>query len=186
MDVRANPAPLGLAAFALTTWVFGMVNAGWYAFAAGIAIILAVALVFGGLVEIIAGIWATARGDGLAATAFLSYGAFWWALVLLVVVFGMALTGPLYAWFLLLWAAVFFVVWLASFPGSLHVLLIVKALWIGFALLAIGAFSGNAVITHIGGYVELVAAVLAFYAFAAAVVNQAHGRALLPHVGQPM
>jgi uncharacterized protein len=153
MDVRANPAPLGLAAFALTTWVFGMVNAGWYAFAAGIAIILAVALVFGGLVEIIAGIWAT---------------------------------GPLYAWFLLLWAAVFFVVWLASFPGSLHVLLIVKALWIGFALLAIGAFSGNAVITHIGGYVELVAAVLAFYAFAAAVVNQAHGRALLPHVGQPM
>ncbi len=177
---RAHTAPLGLAALALTTWMWSMLNAGWYSMA-GLGFILALALAYGGLMQVIAGLWEYRRGNTLAGTAFLSYGAFWWAAAVFGARFSGGATRPLVAWALLLWGAIFFIVWLAGLRRDILTMLVYLALWIMFALLAIGLFSATAAITHLGGYVGLIAAVLALYAAAARLVNHCHGRSVLPY-----
>jgi uncharacterized protein len=78
-----NPGPLGLAEFALTTWLLSMINAGWYS-GDSMGLVLAVALAYGGTAQALAGLMEIPRGNTFGATAFLSYGAFWWSLALFV------------------------------------------------------------------------------------------------------
>ena len=73
----SNPAALGLAAFALTTWLLSMINAGWFS-GDSMGMVLAVALAYGGTAQALAGLMEIPRGNTFGATAFLSYGAFWW------------------------------------------------------------------------------------------------------------
>ena len=73
----SNPAPLGLAGFALTTWLLSMINAGWFS-GESMGLVLACALAYGGTAQAIAGMMELPRGNTFGATAFLSYGAFWW------------------------------------------------------------------------------------------------------------
>ncbi len=178
MNVKADPAPLGLAAFAMATWLLGMLNAGWYSMA-GLGLVYALALAFGGGMQIVAGMMEYGRGNTFGTTAFLSYGAFWWTLALAGWLFAGA-PHAIVAWLFLLWGVLFFYLWLAAVQRELGIMLVFLGLWITFILLAIGAFSTVAAITHLGGYAGLATAILAFYASAAQLLNSCYGRTVLP------
>ena len=180
MDGKANPTPLALAAFAATTWVFGMLTAGWYS-SSSLGVILALALAFGGAIQIVAGVMEWSRGNTLATTGFLAYGGFWWTAALLLWHGTGPLSSPLVGWAVLLWGVIFFIVWLAALRHELIAMLLWLFLWIAFVVLAIGAFSGASAIVHLGGYAALITAIIAFYGMAARLVNDCHGRTVIPY-----
>jgi succinate-acetate transporter protein len=179
----ANPAPLGLAAFALTTWLLSMINAGWFS-ADSMGLVLACALAYGGSAQAIAGIMELPRGNSFGATAFLSYGAFWWSFALFVLFLHGQAPAAFVGWYLFLWGVFTFYMWLATFRSPRALQFIFLALWITFALLALGEWTGLSLMRMAGGYMGLVTAALAFYLSAAEVINEVHGRVVLP-VGEP-
>jgi succinate-acetate transporter protein len=179
----ANPAPLGLTGFALTTWMLSMVNAGWYT-GAGVSLVLACAFAFGGTAQFVAGLMELPRGNTFGVVAFCSYGAFWWTFALFVEFFAAKVPPHFVAWWLLMWGVFTFYMWIGTLALNRAVQLVFLALWITFFLLAAGDFTGSAFVQHAGGYVGLVTAVLAFYLAAAEVINETHGRTVLP-VGAP-
>ncbi|CAD6546483.1 acetate uptake transporter [Paraburkholderia metrosideri] len=179
----ANPAPLGLAAFALTTWLLSMINAGWFS-ADSMGLVLACALAYGGSAQAIAGIMELPRGNSFGATAFLSYGAFWWSFALFVLFLHGQVPAAFVGWYLFLWGVFTFYMWLATFRSPRALQFIFLALWITFALLALGEWTGLSLMRMAGGYMGLVTAALAFYLSAAEVINEVHGRVVLP-VGEP-
>lgn len=182
LNLKANPAPLGLAGFALTTWMLSMMNAGWYP-AAGIGLVLALAFAYGGLAQLVAGILEYANGNTFGTVAFFSYGAFWLSFALFAGYYGKGVPGPFVAWYLLMWGFFTFYMWLGAIKINTALNLVFLALWLTFVLLAAGAF-GVGSLTQIGGYVGLITALLAFYASAAQVINEVHGKVVLP-LGMP-
>jgi len=182
-NTLANPAPLGLAAFALTTWLLSMINAGWFS-ADSMGLVLACALAYGGSAQAIAGIMELPRGNSFGATAFLSYGAFWWSFALFVLFLHGQVPAAFVGWYLFLWGVFTFYMWLATFRSPRALQFIFLALWITFALLALGEWTGLSLMRMAGGYMGLVTAALAFYLSAAEVINEVHGRVVLP-VGEP-
>lgn len=179
----ANPAPLGLTGFALTTWMLSMVNAGWYS-GDSVPLVLATAFAYGGTAQFAAGLMEMPRGNTFGFVAFCSYGAFWWTFALFVKFFAAKVPGGFVAWWLLAWGVFTFYMWIGSLPLNRAVQLVFLVLWITFFLLAAGDFTGNAVLTHAGGYFGLLDALLAAYLAAADVINETHGRIVLP-VGAP-
>jgi succinate-acetate transporter protein len=173
----ANPGPLGLAGFALTTWMLSMINAGWYT-ATDMGIVLALALAYGGLAQLVAGVMEFPRGNTFGTVAFFSYGAFWLSFAFFVQFFSKGVEGTYVGWYLLMWGIFTFYMWLATFKGDRILMLVFLALWLTFVLLALGAF-GVSGFTQIGGYVGLITAILAFWASAAGVINEASGRTVL-------
>jgi len=179
----SNPAPLGLAGFALTTWLLSMINAGWFS-ADGMNLVLAVALAYGGTAQIIAGVMELPRGNTFGATAFVSYGAFWWSFALFVLFLHDKVPAAFVGWYLFLWGVFTFYMWLASLRSARALQLIFLALWITFFLLAAGEWTGMGILHVAGGYVGLITAILAFYLSAAEVINESHQRMVLP-IGAP-
>jgi succinate-acetate transporter protein len=179
----SNPAPLGLAGFALTTWLLSMINAGWFS-ADGMNLVLAVALAYGGTAQIIAGVMELPRGNTFGATAFVSYGAFWWSFALFVLFLHDKVPAAFVGWYLFLWGVFTFYMWVASLRSARALQLIFLALWITFFLLAAGEWTGVSVLHVAGGYVGLITAILAFYLSAAEVINESHQRMVLP-IGAP-
>lgn len=179
----SNPAPLGLAGFALTTWLLSMINAGWFSGEA-MGMVLAVALAYGGTAQMIAGVMELPRGNTFGATAFVSYGAFWWSFALFVLFLHDKVPGAFVGWYLFMWGVFTFYMWLGSLKSPKALQLIFLALWITFFLLAAGEWTGSAALHKAGGYVGLVTALLAFYLSAAEIINDNQGRAVLP-VGAP-
>ena len=179
----ANPAPLGLFGFALTTWLLSMINAGWFS-PAGMGMILAMAFAFGGTAQFIAGVLEMPRGNTFGFVAFCSYGAFWWSFALFAEFLGKGVTGGMVGWYLFLWGIFTAVLWAASVALSRATFLIFFALTITFFLLAFGAWSGAGWLTTIGGYFGLLTAIFAGYLGAADVINETLGRVVLP-VGAP-
>ena len=192
----ANPAPLGLVAFALTTWLFSMVNSGWYD-AKSMSVVLPMALVYGGAVLAIAGILSYFRGNTFATVAFLSYGAFYISLVSYLGVFGVAepaagaagaAAGSVPApapisfvgWYLIVWCAFTFYMWIASFRHNMVLQVVFLAWWITLALLAVGDWGGWHGVYYAGGYAGLVTAAVAAYLSAAEMINGEWGRTVLP------
>lgn len=175
----SNPAPLGLAGFALTTWMLSMINAGWFD-GNSMGMVLALAFAYGGTAQIIAGVLELPRGNTFGTTAFVSYGSFWWSFALFVVFFHDKVPAAFVGWYLLMWGIFTFYMWLATFRANTALQLVFLALWITFFLLAAGEWTGSAAIHHAGGYVGLVTAVLAFYLSAAEVINEAYGHSVLP------
>ncbi len=175
----ANPAPLGLFGFALTTWMLSMINAGWVS-ATGMGMILALAFAFGGTAQFVAGLLEMPRGNTFGMVAFCGYGAFWWSFALFVEFFGKAVPAGVVGWYLFLWGGFTFLLWLATFVLSRATFLVFLALWVTFMLLAFGAWSGAAWLTVLGGYLGLVTAILATYVGAADVINETTGRVVLP------
>ena len=180
----ANPAPLGLAGFAATTFILSVINANLVSLAGGVGGVLAVALAYGGIAQLLAGMWEFRAGNTFGAAAFGSYGAFW------ISVFVLFRIGPpvshagfslyLYAW------TIFTVIMLVASLRTSGVLVAVFAmLAITFFLLAIG----NANLTgvqetntaiKIGGWTGLITAALAWYGVLAIVTNSTFGRDVLP------
>ncbi|RKP50795.1 acetate uptake transporter [Trinickia fusca] len=175
----SNPAPLGLAGFAFTTWMLSMVNAGWYS-ADALGLVLALAFAFGGTAQMIAGVMEFPRGNTLGTVAFLSYGAFWWSFALFAALLGSKVPESFVGWYLFVWGVFTFYMWIASLHTSTSVQLVFLSLWITFLLLAVGAWAGSTIATQIGGYAGLVTAILAFYASAAMVINESLGHTVLP------
>jgi succinate-acetate transporter protein len=180
---KADPAPLGLAGFALTTLLLSVINAGWVKDAGAISLVIACALAYGGLGQIIAGVWEFRNGNTFGGTAFSSYGGFWFSFAVFVVVFAGADPGKELGWYLLAWGFFTFYMWIATRKHAWPVMVTFLLLWITFVLLAIGAFGGAAAgegLTAIGGYVGILTAIAAWYASAQNIINEAWGN-ILPH-----
>jgi succinate-acetate transporter protein len=158
--------------------MLSMVNAGWYG-AASVPLVLALAFAFGGTAQFAAGLLELPRGNTFGFVAFCSYGAFWWSFALFVQFYAAHVPAAFVGWYLFMWGVFTFYMWLGSLALNRAVSYIFLALWITFLLLAIGAW-GVAAATMIGGYAGLVTAVLALYVSAAEIINETHGRAVLP------
>ena len=179
----SNPAPLGLAGFALTTWLLSMINAGWFSGDA-MGMVLAVAMAYGGTAQIIAGVMELPRGNTFGATAFVSYGAFWWSFALFVLFLHAKVPGAFVGWYLFMWGVFTFYMWLGTWRAARALQLIFLALWITYFLLAAGEWTGIAGLHTAGGYTGLLTALLAFYLSAAEIINEGHKRVVLP-LGAP-
>ena len=180
----ADPAPLGLAGFAMTTFALSLSNADIWGPAAASA--LALALVYGGGVQLLAGMWEFVRKNTFGALAFSSYGAFW---ISYYVLGKFVLTGASAAdaqiaasTFLLGWTIFTFYAMIASLRVSGAVAAVFVLLTVTFVLLTIGAFQANTTLTHWGGYIGIATAAAAWYASFAGVVNETFKKPLIPTV----
>jgi uncharacterized protein len=162
----ANPAPLGLSGFALTTWMLSMVNAGWFT-GASVPLVLACAFAFGGTAQFAAGLMEMPRGNTFG---FVAYAA--------------TVPPGFVGWWLVMWGVFTFFMWFASLALNRAVQLVFLALWITFFLLGAADLFALPSLHQAGGYTGLVTAALAFYLAAAEVINETHGRAVLP-IGAP-
>lgn len=178
----ANPAPLGLAAFAMTTFVLSMFNANLVD-EKGIPVVLGLALAYGGIVQLLAGMWEFRTGNTFGAVAFCSYGAFWLSFWALEVFYAKSIAGNVgHSVGLFLWSWAIFTAYMtvAALRVNGAVLLVFVLLTATFILLAIGASGAHTTITHWGGYVGLATAAAAWYASFATVTNSTFGRTVLP------
>jgi succinate-acetate transporter protein len=173
----ADPAGLGLAAFALTTFVLSFANAGWIP-GGGVAV-LGLALFYGGIGQVIAGVWEFANKNTFGATAFTSYGLFWMAAWFLLTS-GNKFDNAGLGLFFLAWAIFTLYMTFAAIRTTISILLVFIVLTLTFVFLAIGAFAASDTLTHIGGYLGVLTALLAFYGSFAAVINSTFGRVVLP------
>jgi succinate-acetate transporter protein len=193
----ADPAPLGLAAFALTTFLLSAANAGWMTSATGNAW-LGYAFAYGGLCQLLAGMWEFRNRNVFGATAFATYGGFWIGLglwVLLVANAGpktpllaaayAAETGKDLGWILLAFAIfnTYMLIW--SSQVNLAVFAVFLTLEATEILLFIGFFANNSGIHKFGGYIGVLTAVVAWYTSSAGVINGMKGRVVAP-VGGPL
>jgi succinate-acetate transporter protein len=179
----ADPGPLGLAGFAGTTFVLSMINANLVSIK-GIGAVLGLALVYGGLAQLLAGMWEFRTGNTFGAVAFSSFGAFWISYYILVRTTPAALLThhaiSLYLW---MWAIFTTYMFLASLRTTAAVSLVFLLLSVTFILLAIGEMGGgHPSITHAGGWVGIFTAIAAWYASFAAVINSTFGRVIAPVV----
>ncbi|MGH2833758.1 MAG: acetate uptake transporter [Solirubrobacteraceae bacterium] len=180
----ANPAPLGLAAFAMTTFVLSMFNSNLVN-EKGLPVVLGLALVYGGIVQVLAGLWEFRTGNTFGAVAFCSYGAFWISFWALNVFYAKQIGGNAgHAVGLYLWSWAIFTAYMtiAALRTNGAVLLVFALLTATYILLAIGAVGDHATVTHWGGYLGIATAVAAWYASFAAVVNSTFGRVIAPMV----
>ena len=188
----ADPAPLGLAAFALTTFLLSVANAKWMNDATGLAW-LPYAFAYGGLAQLLAGMWEFRNRNVFGATAFATYGSFWIGLALWVRLVATAapphgvaalayasLVGKDLAWILLAFAIfnTYMLIW--STQVNAAVFAVFLTLEITEIVLFIGFFSNNVSTIKVGGYVGIVTAATAWYASAGLVIAGMKGRQVLP------
>ncbi|TDD63598.1 hypothetical protein E1293_42905 [Actinomadura darangshiensis] len=182
----ADPAPLGLAAFALTTFLLSAKNAGW---TDGTDAWLGYALAYGGLVQLLAGMWEFRNRNVFGSTAFSSYGGFWIGLGLYVILVAGDTTPAQEAndlgWILLAFAIFNTYMMLWATQVNQAVLAVFVTLEATEIILFIGQFSTSESTIKIGGYIGVLTAICAWYASAAGVINGMMGRTFLG-VGKPM
>jgi succinate-acetate transporter protein len=183
----ANPAPLGLAGFGLTTVVLSCINANLLPASAATAVV-PLAFAFGGVAQIIAGILEYVNGNTFGTVAFTSYGLFWWWYAFMVWTIGAGWIKPPapvgVATVLLMWGVFTLYMWIATFRANKGVWSVFLLLWITFFLLAAGDY-GWAAGKIIGGWFGLATGGAALYVSFAEVTNGAFGRTVLP-LGGPI
>ena len=180
----ANPAALGLVGFGLTTVLLSLVNSGLMP-PGGEAVVIPLALTYGGLIQIIAGIMEFRLGNTFGMTAFLSYGAFWWwfAVMLLLNKGGLidlSAAGPAVGVALGLWGVLTLYLTVSAFRVSWVVFAVFMTLWVTFFLLGAGAALKAPDLTHDGGLLGLLCGTLAVYGSFAITTNATFGRTVLP------
>ena len=179
----ADPAPLGLAAFALTTFVLSMFNADLVD-RRSLPVVLGLALAYGGGAQLLAGMWEFRKGNTFGATAFSSYGAFWISYWAYVTFFAKdvpaAQAGSAAGLFLIAWGIFTTYMWLASLRTTAAVSLVFLLLAVTFIVLGIGEAGGNDSVVKLGGWLGLATAVAAWYASFAGVTNFTFKREVLP------
>jgi succinate-acetate transporter protein len=179
----ADPAPLGLAAFALTTFVLSLVNSGLIPKGAE-PVVFGLALAYGGVGQFAAGMWEFRKGNTFGATAFSSYGAFWvsfWALVTFYLKGLGNDAGVAVGWYLIAWGIFTTIMFIASFRTTAGLVLLFALLAATFYVLGIGKIAESTGIGHLGGYLGIITAVVAWYCALAAVASSTFGKALLPN-----
>jgi len=180
----ANPAALGLVGFGLTTVLLSLINAGVLP-EGGEGVVIPLALAYGGLIQIIAGVMEFRLGNTFGTTAFLSYGAFWWWFALLLIfahtgIIDISQAGPTVGVALLLWGLLTLYLWIGTFRLPRILFFIFLALWVTFLLLGIGAAMGQPSLHRLGGWLGLLTGLLAIYGSFAIVTNATWGRSVLP------
>jgi len=179
----ADPAPLGLAGFAMTTVVLSVVN-GDLIPAALATVVLPLALFYGGLVQLLAGMWEFVRNNTFGALAFSSFGAFWLAYAgyARFIVPGLPKSTAFQATglFLAVWGVFTLYMLVASLRTTAAVALVFLTLFVTFGILASGELAQNHQIVKIGGYVGILTGAVAWYASFAGVTNATWKRTVLP------
>ncbi|MCL6452639.1 MAG: acetate uptake transporter [Alicyclobacillus sp.] len=175
----ADPGPLGLAGFGITTCILSLINAHVTSSDA-LGVVLGLALVYGGAGQLLAGMWEFRKGNTFGATAFSSYGAFWIAFY--VIMHAGAPKAGLGV-FLLFFGILTFYLWFGTFYLNKALFYVFLTLWVAFGLLALNGF--GLMSSDAGGWVGLLCGLLALYTSAATVINTTAGHTVLP-VGKPM
>lgn len=184
--VLANPAPLGLLGFGLTTILLNLANANVYSLSSPV---LAMGIFYGGFAQIIAGLLEFRKGNTFGMTAFLSYGFFWESFVFIFILPGLtglsgfAPSASALGYYLFFWGLFTFMMFIGTLRKNGALMAVFGTLFILFWLLAIGFWtsasptSGLAIFT---GYEGILCGLLAFYTAAAEVLNDTYGRSVLP------
>ena len=180
----ADPAPLGLAAFALTTFLLSAANAGWAKNTSG-ADWLGYAFAYGGFVQLLAGMWEFRNRNVFGATAFSTYGGFWIGLGLWATLVHAPAGAKDVGWILLAFAIFNTYMLLFATQLNMAVFLVFLTLELTEIFLFIGILGGNTTIVKIGGVIGIVTAFAAWYASAAGVINGIKGKQVFP-VGGPL
>ncbi len=176
----ADPGPLGLAAFAGTTFVLSIFNANLVN-PAGTPVVLGLALAYGGIAQLLAGMWEFRTGNTFGAVAFTSFGAFWISFYLLLkVVPATAATDSAIAVYLYMWAIFTTYMFVASLRSTAAIALVFFLLAVTFFLLGIANAGADKSILHVAGWTGLATAIAAWYASFARVLNSTWGRVVLP------
>jgi succinate-acetate transporter protein len=179
----ADPGPLGLAAFALTTFVLSMFNSKLMG-SAGEPVVFGLALAYGGLAQLLAGMWEFRTGNTFGATAFASYGAFWLSFWAFVQFYEKSVpekvAGHAIGLYLIAWGIFTAYMFIASLRTTAAIALVFLLLTATFLLLGIGNARASDNIVKLGGYVGLVTAAAAWYASFAGVANSTFKRVVLP------
>ena len=180
-DTTANPAPLGLLGFGMTTVLLNLHNAGLFPLD---AMILAMGIFYGGCAQIIVGIMEWKKNNTFGTTAFTSYGLFWLTLVALIILpqtgyavkpNAMAMTA-----YLAMWGLFTFVLFIGTFKLNRALQVVFGSLTVLFFLLAIGDITGNHTIKTIAGYEGIFCGFSAIYTGLAQVLNEVYGRTIAP------
>ena len=185
-DTTANPAPLGLLGFGMTTVLLNLHNAGFYELN---SMILGMGIFYGGIAQVIAGIMEWRKKNTFATTAFISYGFFWLTFVALVVlpkmVTGIVPAKPeAMAAFLGLWGVFTAVMFVGTLKLSRALQFVFGSLTVLFFLLVAVKLGENPALEHFTGYEGIVCGLAAIYTGLAQVLNELYGRTVLP-LGQP-
>ncbi len=187
----ANPAPLGLSAFALTTFVLSSINAGFIVPSVGVGtnIVVGLALFYGGLAQLLAGMWEFKAGNTFGATAFSSYGGFWLALGFVFVPgsgildsFAKSPTAlhPALGLFLLGWTIFTGLMFLGTLRLTMGLIALFGLLFLTFLALTIAELGGGVTFTVLGGWLGIITALVAWYNALAGVLAAHRGVFSLP------
>ena len=183
--VVADPAPLGLSAFALTTFVLTSTYAGFFSDKAG-GVAVAVALFYGGLAQLCAGMWEFRRNNTFGATAFTSYGAFWLSYAAILIPGTGILTAitpvihQALGVYLLGWTIFTGLMFLGTFRLNLALMAVLGLLFLTFLLLTIGELGPSTLAHQIGGYLGVLTAIAAWYTALAGVLTSIRSPLQLP------
>lgn len=180
-DGIANPAPLGLCAFGMTTVLLNIHNAGVFEMN---SMILGMGIFYGGLAQVIAGVIEAKKNNTFGLTAFTSYGFFWLSLVGLIVM-------PKLGWvnapdenamvaYLSIWGLFTLLLFFGTLRLNRALQFVFASLTVLFALLAIGDATGNKNISHLAGYEGIICGASAIYTGIAQVLNEVYGKTVLP------
>jgi succinate-acetate transporter protein len=185
-NILANPAPLGLMGFGMTTVLLNIHNAGFFALG---SMILSMGIFYGGIAQIIAGVLEYRKGNTFGVTAFTSYGLFWLSLVGLLMIPKIipGFNGPddtAMGSYLFMWGLFTFLMFISSLKKPKALEFVFISLSVLFWLLALGHFV-DPVFTTIGGYEGIICGLSAIYLAMAEVINETYGKTVVP-VGKPL
>lgn len=180
-DKSANPAPLGLFGFGLTTILLNLHNAGFYELD---SMVLSMGIFYGGLAQVVAGLLESKKNSTFGLTAFTSYGFFW-------ISFAGIIIGPRMGWmeqaslnglisYLIIWGIFSGLLFIGTFKISIALQLVFGSLTILFFLLALGNFSGNLILKKFAAYEGILCGSLAIYTGFGILLNEVYGKSILP------
>lgn len=180
-EITANPAPLGLMGFGMTTILLNIHNAGFFPLD---SMILAMGLFYGGLAQVVAGIMEFKKNNTFGTTAFTSYGFFWMSLVALNILpemgYAESANSLSMALYLFMWGLFTLFMFVATLRINKALQVVFGTLTLLFFLLAIGNFTGSSFILTIAGYEGIICGFTAIYAAMAQVINETYGKTILP------
>jgi len=183
VEEQANPAPLGLMGFGMTTVLLNLHNAGFYPLD---SMILAMGLTYGGLAQIIAGLMEYRKGNTFGATAFSSYGLFWWSLVALIVMPSVTFfevevfSSTSIAAYFFMWGIFTGAMFFGTMKANRVLQFVFLSLTILFFLLTIRDLTGSVYVDIFAGYEGVICGLSAIYLAIAEVINEVYGRSILP------
>lgn len=183
----ANPGPLGLSAFALTTFVLSTINAGWFP-ATEVNIVVGLALFYGGAAQLLAGMWEFRTGNTFGATAFTSYGAFWLSFAAILIP-GTGIADALtkagvldkaIGIYLLAWGIFTFLLFLGTLRNNIALIILFALLTLTFLSLAFADLTGTSALGTLGGYLGILTALVAWYTALAGLLSSGKSAFSLP------